>query len=523
MVDFIDSCFNFSIFKAFADEEIEIIYKYLSFTKFENGQILLKKGGKSDYWLIIASGQVKVVDEGVAIAARAEGDLLGEIAWVRSSSHMADAVAASDGEIAMMTFDNMLRLQLDFPRVAIKLAEILTRSTLDKLNETAIALRRRERYAETLVKVQRALMACTGERCCYESILQLMGSATEVARLDLLERQEDAVELTHMKAIAQWNGKGVTLNLANRRFLAQFSDIFSRGKVAFVMAHDFPEPESQQFQQQGLFSVFLFPIAVQGELFGLLCCTLAEDSRAWDSAELDLLRSATAALGLWKERKLAQQELRAERDKSERLLLNILPVAIAQKLKDNPDTIAECFEDVTILFADIVGFTPLAAATPPIELVNLLNKIFSTFDRLTQRHGLEKIKTIGDAYMVVGGLPIPREDHAEAIAQLALDMQQAIADFRGHKGEQFSIRIGINTGQVVAGVIGINKFTYDLWGDAVNVAARMESTGQSDRIQVTDSTYQRLKHRYRFERRGAISIRGRGEMITYWLEGKNQS
>jgi class 3 adenylate cyclase/CRP-like cAMP-binding protein len=517
MVDFIDSCFSFSIFKAFSVEEVEIIYKYLSFTTFENGQILLKKGGKSDYWLIIASGQVRVVDEGVAIASRAEGDLLGEIAWVRSSSHMADAVAASDGEIAMMTFNNMLRLQLDFPRVAIKLADILTRSTLDKLNETAIALRRRERYAETLVEVQRTLMACSDERGCYESILQLLGSATEVVRLDLLERQEDAVNMTQMRAIAQWNGRGVELNLANPLFLAQFSDVFSRGKVAFAMAHDFFEAEGEQFQQQGLFSLFMFPIVVRGEVFGLLGCALAEDSRPWNGAELDLLRSVTAALGLWNERKLAQQELRAERDKSEKLLLNILPAAIARKLKENPDVIAEYFEEVTILFADIVGFTPLAVEVPPIELVNLLNEIFSTFDRLTERYELEKIKTIGDAYMVVGGLPVSRPDHAEAIAELALDMQRAIAEFRGNKGEQFSIRIGINTGQVIAGVIGIKKFTYDLWGDAVNVAARMESTGEAERIQVTHRTYQRLKHRYRFERRGAISVRGRGKMTTYWL------
>ncbi|MDY7013331.1 MAG: adenylate/guanylate cyclase domain-containing protein [Cyanobacteriota bacterium] len=522
MDNFLESCFKFSIFGEFSVEEVDIIYKYLSFKTFENGQILLKKGGNSDYWLIIARGQVSVVDEGVAIARRAEGDLLGEIAWVRSSSHMADAVAASDGEIALMTFNNMLRLQLDFPRVAIKLADILTRSTLDKLNETAIALRRRERYAETLVEVQRELMRCGNESDCYESILQLLGVATEVARIDLLERQEDAAPIPQMRPIARWNDRGVELNLANRGFLEQFSEVFSRGKVAFALAHHFPETEGRQFQEQGLFSLFLFPIAVRGELFGLLSCALAEESRAWDGAELDLLRSVTAALGLWKERQLAQRELQVERDKCERLLLNVLPAAIARQLKENPNAIAEYFEEVTILFADIVGFTPLAAEIPPTELVNLLNEIFSTFDRLTERYALEKIKTIGDAYMVVGGLPLPRSDHAEAIAELALDLQRAIASFQGAQGEIFSIRIGINTGSVVAGVIGISKFTYDLWGDAVNVAARMESTGEAGRIQVTDRTYQHLKDRYCFEQRGAISVRGRGEMTTYWLQGKRR-
>lgn len=220
------------------------------------------------------------------------------------------------------------------------------------------------------------------------------------------------------------------------------------------------------------------------------------------------------------ERKQAQSALQQEQEKSEQLLLNILPEAIADRLKENQGAIAENFNEVTILFADIVGFTPLSARITPTELVNLLNEIFSKFDELTEKHGLEKIKTIGDAYMVVGGLPVPKENSAEAIAEMALDMQAAIAHLQTKYREQLQIRIGINTGSVVAGVIGMKKFIYDLWGDAVNVASRMESSGIPGKIQVTEVSYQSLKNRYEFEKRGEVAVKGRGEMTTYWLVGK---
>ncbi len=213
----------------------------------------------------------------------------------------------------------------------------------------------------------------------------------------------------------------------------------------------------------------------------------------------------------------AEEALRLEREKSEQLLLNILPEAIATQLKENTGAIAQQFNEVTILFADIVGFTPLSVRLMPIELVNLLNDIFSTFDHLAEQLGLEKIKTIGDAYMVAAGLPLPRTDHAEAIAQMALAMLSALARFRSQRGENLQIRIGINTGVVVAGVIGTKKFIYDLWGDAVNVASRMESSGQPGKIQVTAATYERLKDKYQFEKRGRIKVKGKGEMETYWL------
>ncbi|MFP4009385.1 MAG: adenylate/guanylate cyclase domain-containing protein, partial [Spirulinaceae cyanobacterium] len=218
-------------------------------------------------------------------------------------------------------------------------------------------------------------------------------------------------------------------------------------------------------------------------------------------------------------RKLAEDALHWEREKSERLLLNILPKRIAERLKQDSSAIAERFEEVTILFADIVDFTSWSSRVAPTELVDSLNDIFSAFDQLAQKYGLEKIKTIGDAYMVAGGLPIPRSDHAEVVAEMALDMQASIRRFRRDDGEVFRLRIGINTGPVVAGVIGINKFIYDLWGDAVNVASRMESHGVPEGIQVTQQTYEYLRHKYRFDPRGEITIKGKGKMQTYWLRG----
>jgi adenylate cyclase len=215
----------------------------------------------------------------------------------------------------------------------------------------------------------------------------------------------------------------------------------------------------------------------------------------------------------------ANQQLTVEQEKSEQLLLNILPQPIAEQLKEGQATIAEGFAEATVLFADLVNFTKLAERMPPTELLSLLNEIFSRFDALTEKHGLEKIKTIGDAYMVVGGLPMPRADHAEAIAEMALDMIAEITLFALGRGYDCDIRIGINTGPVVAGVIGTKKFIYDLWGDTVNVASRMESHGLAGGIQVTAATYEKLKHRYSLRSRGSIQVKGKGAMEAYILTG----
>ncbi|MEO0458913.1 MAG: adenylate/guanylate cyclase domain-containing protein [Cyanobacteria bacterium P01_A01_bin.114] len=221
-----------------------------------------------------------------------------------------------------------------------------------------------------------------------------------------------------------------------------------------------------------------------------------------------------------REREAAEVALREEQEKSESLLLNVLPEAIADQLKNNLSNrgaIADSFGEVTILFADIVGFTELSTKIKPTELVCQLNAVFSAFDGIAERYGVEKIKTIGDAYMAVGGVPDPVENHAEAVLNMAIEMQQAVQQFCTASGHCFRLRIGIHTGPVVAGVIGVKKFSYDLWGDTVNVASRMESHGVVDRIQVSGATYQHLKETFAFEDRGCIELKGRGEMRAYLL------
>jgi adenylate cyclase len=211
-------------------------------------------------------------------------------------------------------------------------------------------------------------------------------------------------------------------------------------------------------------------------------------------------------------------ELGFEQARSEKLLLNILPKSIANRLKNNDMRIADSHEEVTILFADIVGFTKMTTSMPPAELVDLLSQIFSRFDALADKLGLEKIKTIGDGYMVIGGAPAARVDHASVIAKLALEMQKDLTNFNAQTGNALEMRIGISTGPVVAGVIGTSKFAYDIWGDPVNMASRMEKTGVPGKIQVSDVTYQLLKDDYQLKSRGLIEIKGKGEVNTYFLE-----
>ncbi len=219
-------------------------------------------------------------------------------------------------------------------------------------------------------------------------------------------------------------------------------------------------------------------------------------------------------------RHLAEEALRVEKECSEQILLNILPRPIVDELKRASGSISHRFESATVLFADIVGFTAAAASLPPNAIVETLNEIFTSFDSIAERLELEKIKTIGDAYMVVGGVPLPRPNHAESIAEMALSMQDAISGFSFPGRPPLSLRIGISTGPVVAGVIGMRKFIYDLWGDTVNVASRMESSGEPGRIQVAQPTYQVLRDRYRFEHRGEIPIKGKGMLSTYFLVGR---
>ncbi len=214
---------------------------------------------------------------------------------------------------------------------------------------------------------------------------------------------------------------------------------------------------------------------------------------------------------------LTQQNLLREQKRSQRLLINVLPAKIAARLIKRPGIIADRHSEVTVLFADLVDFTEIASKVTPSEVMTLLNKIFSEFDELVKHHGVEKIKTIGDAYMAVAGVPEPRDDHGPAIANLALDMQRTISDLNSQYSHPLKLRVGIHTGPVIAGVLGLQKFSYDLWGDTVNTASRMESYGCPNHIQISEETYGLLQHSYRCETRGIIDIKGKGQVKTYWL------
>ena len=214
--------------------------------------------------------------------------------------------------------------------------------------------------------------------------------------------------------------------------------------------------------------------------------------------------------------------LQDEQAKSEGLLLNVLPKEVAFQLKDEPRTLAEYYESASVLFCDVVGFTPLTAESTPQAMLEVLNEIFSHFDGLAERHGVEKISTMGDAYMLASGVPVRREDHAQAIANLALEMNAYIKQYPGRSGHPVAFRLGISSGPLVAGVIGCTKYHYDIWGDTVNTASRMESHGVPGKIQIAQSTYELIKDEFDCTRRGVVQIKGKGPMQTWFLEGSRQ-
>lgn len=218
-----------------------------------------------------------------------------------------------------------------------------------------------------------------------------------------------------------------------------------------------------------------------------------------------------------KERVMAS--LAIEQNRSDKLLLNILPFAIAERLKQNDMRIADHYESVTVMFADLVNFTQISEKMQPIQLVDLLSQVFSRFDTLAEKYEVEKIKTIGDAYMVISGAPVPCVDHARRIIQMAIEMHAVLKDVAVKTGIDLNMRIGINTGPVVAGVIGNSKFSYDLWGDTVNVASRMEETCPQNEIQITETTQKILQDLYSFEKRPHVEIKGKGIIDTYILLG----
>lgn len=230
--------------------------------------------------------------------------------------------------------------------------------------------------------------------------------------------------------------------------------------------------------------------------------------------------SIVAALGLVASSVLVrqQQQIDRERRKSDELLKNILPLPIAEELKENGQVVPRKIENATILFADIVGFTPYAAKVNALELVDLLNEVFSGIDGVVEKYGLEKIKTIGDAYMIAGGVPLPQEDHCEKTARAAQEIIALTEELAMQRKIDLQIRIGMDSGPVVAGVIGTKKFIYDIWGDAVNLANRLESSGIPGKIQVSRRVAEKLHPQFKISKRGEVEIKGRGKMMTYILD-----
>ena len=216
---------------------------------------------------------------------------------------------------------------------------------------------------------------------------------------------------------------------------------------------------------------------------------------------------------------LQKDEIELQKQKSDALLLNILPKEVADELKENGSTVAKLFKEVSVIFTDFVGFTELSSNLSPTELVSELHKAFSAFDHIIEKYDLEKIKTIGDSYMAVGGLPLEHPDHAINVVKAALEIKEYIEN----SGSKFQIRIGINSGPVVAGIVGIKKFAYDIWGDTVNVASRMETHGVEGEVNISASTYELIKENYHCEFREEISVKGKGKMLMYLVKGKKSN
>ncbi|WP_235849523.1 adenylate/guanylate cyclase domain-containing protein [Mycolicibacterium doricum] len=269
---------------------------------------------------------------------------------------------------------------------------------------------------------------------------------------------------------------------------------------------------------------------------GLVACiamelAVPEDRGLWPSWMLTVgfvLSAVSATLmvfaTVWyalRETERAERAMEAEYQRSEKLLANILPASVAERLKDPAHAIiADGYDDASVLFADIAGYTERASNTSPTDLVRFLDRLYTDLDALVDRHGLEKVKSSGDSYMVVSGVPRPRPDHAEALACLALDMAQAVADLKDPLGRAVPLRIGLASGPVVAGVVGARKFFYDVWGDAVNVASRMETTDEEGRIQVPHNLYERIRHSFILEERGDVEVKGKGVIHTWYLVGR---
>ncbi|HEX5466024.1 MAG TPA: adenylate/guanylate cyclase domain-containing protein [Candidatus Limnocylindrales bacterium] len=267
-----------------------------------------------------------------------------------------------------------------------------------------------------------------------------------------------------------------------------------------------------------LFAVAFLGAGIMGELTG----GLSELPR-WFSTTMIALNVVVGGAVVFTLLAIFARQRQDAQDRAEGLLLNILPRSIADKLKANPQTIADSFPSASILFADVADFTPLAERVPPVRVVAMLDQLFGHFDSLAERYAVEKIKTLGDCYMAAAGIPTPRPDHARTLGLMALDMLAAVREQGAVGSLGFELRIGINSGPVVAGVIGRKRFLYDLWGDAVNTAGRMQTEGIPGRVQITRATYELLKEEFVCEPRGIIAVKGKGEMETWYLLGKREA
>ncbi len=435
-----------------------------------------------------------------------------------------NALLKADGSVKYFIVAGIDITDRQQAQAALRTSEAQNRSFLKSLQESKTRLRKQQTALMELAKCESLYSGDIAAAFC--EITKTAAYTLDVERASIWLYNDDRSKIHCVKLYElspQLYSEGMELAVVD--YPTYFKALESERAIAVDNART--DPQTREFAESylvplGIASMLDTTIRLGGNTVGVVCLEHVGTPRHWKLEEQNFASylAYMAALAMQaSDRKQAQEELRVEKEKSEALLLNILPSAIAHRLKQETDSIADSFADATVLFADIVGFTELSCFVAPIDLVKLLNRIFSAFDQLAEKHGLEKIKTIGDAYMVVGGLPTPRADHVEAVAEMALDMQQAITDFNAETGETFSIRIGINTGPVVAGVIGIKKFIYDLWGDTVNTASRMESHGIPGYIQVTQATYERLRDNYLFKERGIIQVKGKGEMMTYLLIG----
>jgi PAS domain S-box-containing protein len=439
-----------------------------------------------------------------------------------------NALKNADGSVRYFIAAGIDITERQQAEIALRRSEAQNRGFLESLQQSKTRLRKQQTALLELAKCQPLYSGDIS--AAFSEITKTAAQTLDIERASVWLYNNDRSKIHCIKLhelSAQRYSEG--MELAAVDYPGYFQALQLEREIAADNAYT--DSRTQEFSASylaplGIASMLDMPIRLGGNTVGVLCLEHVGTPRHWKLEEQNfanyLAYMATLAMES-RNRKQAEEALLVEKEKSERLLRNILPSEIAFRLKHETDSIADHFADVTVLFADIVGFTKFSSCVSPIELVKLLNRIFSTFDLLAEKHGLEKIKTIGDAYMVVGGLPTPRPDHVEAVAEMALDMQREIAQFNAETGERLSIRVGINTGPVVAGVIGIKKFIYDLWGDTVNTASRMESHGISGCIQVTQATYERLRDNYLLEERGLIQVKGKGEMGVYLLIGKKSS